>query len=106
MVSTILKCYLWRSDNELEALCVDFDIAAQGETYEEAFEQLKGAIETYVEYVHSLPQHEHLKFFTRRSPLALRIKLALFSKITGLLRPVSNNGPKGTVQETFEYATT
>ena len=106
MANTVLKCYLWRCDDEWEALCVDLDIAAQGETYDEAFEQLKGAIETYVEYVRALPQHEHLKFLTRRSPLTLRLKLALSSRISGLLGPVSGNGPKGTLQETYEYAAT
>ena len=106
MPNALLKCYLWRSDDEWEALCVDLDIAAQGETYDEAFDQLKGAIETYVEYVHALPEHEHLKFLTRRSPLSLRLKLALLSRITGLLGPVSSDGPKGTTLETYEYAAT
>ena len=106
MPYTTLKCYLWRSGDGWEAVCVDFDIAAQGETHDEAFEQLKGAIETYVEYVHALPRHEHSTFLTRRSPTSLRLKLALLSKITGFLRLVPSDEPKGTLHETYKYATT
>ena len=72
-----LTCYAWGKPGDWEGLCVDLDLAAQGENFEEVRRELGDAIETYLDYVADLPENEQARFLNRKAPLRLRCQLAL-----------------------------
>ncbi len=72
-----LTCYAWGKSGDWEGLCVDLDLAAQGENFEEVRRELGDAIETYLDYVADLPENEQGRFLNRKAPLRLRLQLAL-----------------------------
>lgn len=77
-------CYAWGRPGDWEAVCVDFDLAAQGESLEDVRRELADAIETYLEYVASLPENEQPRFLNRKAPLGLRLRLAFLHRTFGL----------------------
>ena len=78
-------CYAWGRLGDWEAVCVDFDLAAQGESLEEVRGELGDAIETYLSYVADLPQNEQASFLNRKAPLGLRLRLAFLHRLFALL---------------------
>ena len=48
-MTKFLTCYATGDSGGWEAICVDFDIAVQGKSFEEVFQELKVAIREYVE---------------------------------------------------------
>ena len=78
--------YAWGNGGEWEAICVDFDIAVQGDSLEEVKRELQDAVETFLDYVHDLPANEQGPFLSRKSPLALRLRLELAYRSFRLLR--------------------
>ncbi len=80
-----LTCYAWGRPGDWEALCVDYDLPAQGKTLEEVRRELADAVDTYLEYVADLPESEQRAFLSRKAPLNLRLRLALASKISWML---------------------
>ena len=81
-------CYAWGREGEWEALCVDFDLPAHGESFEEVKREIQDAIETYVSYVDELPEPERTTLLNRKAPLALRLKLQFLYRVYGLLNLV------------------
>ena len=80
-----LTCYAWGKPGNWEALCVDFDIPAQSESFEQVRRELADAVDTYLDYVSDLPKSEQRRFLNRKAPLSLRLRLALMSKISRTL---------------------
>ena len=78
-------CYAWGREGEWEALCVDFDLAAHGRSFEEVRSEMQDAIETYVSYVSELPEPERTRLLNRNAPLVLRLKLGFLHRVYGLL---------------------
>ena len=78
-------CYAWGREGEWEALCIDFDLAAHGSSFEEVRNELQDAIETYVSYVAALPEPDRSRLLSRKAPLGLRLKLGLLCGAYGLL---------------------
>lgn len=74
-----LRCYAEGRKGQWEAVCLDFDLAVQGETFEEVHAELVQAIRGYLEYVQTLPERERAQFMRRRAPLAMRVKFLLFA---------------------------
>ena len=79
-----VTCYAWGVPGDWEAICVDFDLAAQGESFDEVRSELSDAIETYLEYVAELPENERARFLNRKAPLGLRLHLALLRRVFAL----------------------
>lgn len=84
-----LTCYIEGSDNQWEAICLDFDIAVQGISARDVEDHLLDAIRSYLEYAYSLPEAERAAFLDRQVPLFLRLKFvwnviksALFKNIS------------------------
>ena len=77
-------CYAWGRPGDWQAICVDFDLAVQGESLEDVRRELADAIETYLEYVAGLPQDEQARFLNRKAPLGLRLRLAFLHRTFGL----------------------
>ena len=80
-----ITCYAWGKPGDWEALCVDFDIPAQGESFEQVRRELADAVATYLDYVSDLPESEQRRFLNRKAPLSLRLRLALMSEISRTL---------------------
>ena len=80
-----LTCYAWGKPGHWEALCVDYDIPAQGDSFEDVRPELADAVGTYLDYVSDLPENEQRAFLSRKAPLSLRLRLALASRISRTL---------------------
>ena len=65
-----LRCYAQRdAPGVWVALCLDFDLAAQGETFEDARNHLDGMITEYVADALTGPDHDHAAtLLNRRAP--------------------------------------
>ena len=72
-----LRCYAYADDGSWQALCTDFDIAVEADSFQEAKESLKICIQMYLEEISELPEVERKRFLGRKSPWHLRSKLAM-----------------------------
>ena len=77
-------CYAWSSTDGWEAICVDFDVAAQADSLEEVRNGLFDAIDTLLSYAEELPESEKSRLLNRKAPLGLRLKLAALHWISRL----------------------
>ena len=102
-----LTCYAWGKPGDWEALCVDYDLAAQGDSFEEVRSELADAVETYLDYVSELPENEQRAFLSRKAPLNLRLRLALASNISWMLSAAKlTSDSKGLVRARFVVTST
>ncbi len=69
-----LRCYAEGGPGDWEAICLDLDIAVQGETFEEVYRSLGEAIALYGEAVSDLPADERARLVQRPSPLSVRLR--------------------------------
>ena len=74
--NVILRCYAEGSQGHWEALCLDFDLAVQGKSFDEVYRELNSMIGSYVETVSEYPEKERRRFLNRRAPFLLRLKFA------------------------------
>ena len=84
-----VTCFAWVREGIWEALCVDFDLTAHGQSLEEVKREIQDAIETYISYVSELPESERSGLLNRKAPRALRLKLELYyggSRLLNFLR--------------------
>lgn len=72
-----LTCYAWGKPGDWEAICVDLDIATQGESYEEVKRDLELAVEDFLDYAAELPELDRKSILSRRVPRLLRMRLEL-----------------------------
>lgn len=72
-----LTCYVEKRGENWEGVCIDFDIAVQGHSFEEIQGKLGRAIREYVEHVKELPEAEQGRFWNRRVPLHVRFAFAV-----------------------------
>lgn len=75
-------CYAWSSNEGWDAICVDFDLAAQGNSFEEVRSELLDAIDTLLSYAAELPESERKRLLNRKAPLGLRLKLAALHRLS------------------------
>ena len=73
----ILRCYAIKGADGWEAICVDLDIAVQGDSFTDVTRKLGEALRSYAEYVNSLPAQERELFINRRAPWHVRARMAL-----------------------------
>ena len=59
--------------NEWEALCLDLDIAVQGQSFDEVRNRLSDAIATYLEDAAVEAEPHRTRLLTRRAPLSVRL---------------------------------
>jgi len=69
----ILRCYARGQHGKWEAFCIDFDLAVQGDSFDEVYNSLAKAVGSYVERVHELPEADQERLLNRRAPLASRL---------------------------------
>ncbi len=70
----MLRCYAEGRDGEWDAICLDLDIAVQGDSFEDVFRELDEAVALYLESVAELPDSERARFLRRPAPLSVRLK--------------------------------
>ena len=56
-----LLCYASGHGHDWEAICLDLDIAVQGQSFDEVFNDLNEAIALYLESVRELPEAERAR---------------------------------------------
>lgn len=103
-----LTCYAWGKPGDWQALCVDLDIATQGESFEEIREDLQLAIEDFLDYAAELPEANRNFLLSHRVPLAERLRLLLrhqwataVASIQRLLGPLNRSSKSATVSVIF-----
>ena len=72
-----LTCYAWGKPGDWEALCVDLDIATQGDSFAEVKRDLELAVEDFLDYAAELPENNRKFLLNRRAPWGLHLRLAL-----------------------------
>lgn len=72
-----VKCFAFGRDDRWQALCVDFDLAVQGASLEEATRLLDAAVQAYVEAAAAEAPAAAARLLRRSAPLAVRAKLEL-----------------------------
>lgn len=77
MDSMVVKCYARGFPGRWEAICVDFDIAVQGRSFEDVKRLLEGAVKTYIEDACAEEPRVARRLLGRKSPLSLRLRLML-----------------------------
>ena len=82
-MNRIIRCHAEGIPGAWEAICLDFDLSVQGESFEQVYRDLNTSIEIYMEYVNGLPEAERAAFARRRVPLTLRLRF-LWYVIRGL----------------------
>ena len=71
-----LRCYAEGSQGHWEAICLDFDLAVQGKSFDEVYRELNDMIGSYLKTVATYPEQERRRFLARRAPFLLRLKFA------------------------------
>ena len=69
-----LHCYASGRDGQWEAICLDLNIAVQGDSFDEVMQSLKDGVSLYLETVFSLPAQDRAHLLHRPSPLSVRMK--------------------------------
>ena len=72
-MSKTIHCYAVGADGEWEAICLDLDIAVQGDSFPEVFESLNKAVALYLKTVMTLPEPKRDRLLTRAAPLSVRL---------------------------------
>lgn len=74
----VVRCYAEGRGDRWEALCLDFDLAVQGRSFEEVYASLREAILIYLETVADLPNGaDQRRLLNRSAPLSVRFKFFL-----------------------------
>ena len=74
---TALQCYAYRRGQRWRAICVDLDIAVDGESSPAVVATLDNCIDMYLERVAELPAEERRRLLSRRAPWRVRASLAI-----------------------------
>ena len=69
-----LRCIAHGQDGHWEALCLDLDIAVQGDSFDEVYASLNEAIALYFESVSALPAADRRRLLERSAPLRVRLE--------------------------------
>ena len=99
-----LKYYTWRHGADWEAICTDLDLAVQGTSLQEVREEIRNAIDTYLEYLSELPKDERDRLSKQKSPLSLRMSLRLQCWIFGLFSLRKNDALENSPVQMFQVA--
>jgi predicted RNase H-like HicB family nuclease len=81
-------------DDRWWAICLDFDIAVQGESFPEVRDSLHEAIDAYLDRASDLPEDEPAQLLQRRAPWHLRAKFHLLPLLETLRGQGDSNCPR------------
>lgn len=80
-----VRCYAYGAGNDWQAICVDLDIAVDGDSLREARNSLVSCIELYLERIAELPEEEQKQYLARKSPWLVRSKLAYKAWLSNIM---------------------
>ena len=80
----MVRCYSEGDGDRWEAVCLDFDLAVQGQSFEEVYRDLLKAIAEYVEYVSTLPQPDRARLLNRQAPLTMRLRFLWYALVMSI----------------------
>lgn len=87
-MARLIRCFAQRHGNRWEAICLDFDLAVQGDSFEDVYRSLDTAVDEYVKYIATIEDSaERQAFLNRRVPFGLRLKFTLSLIVASLLLP-------------------
>lgn len=94
----ILHCYAIKDGSQWVAMCLDFDLAAQGDTFDEARQSLDGQIRSYVEDALIGDDQQHAPaLLARKAPFTewvkywlLLAKVRLLNLRSGMFQPFTD----------------
>ncbi len=69
-----LLCYAEGAHGQWEAVCLNFDLAVQGASFEEVRAKMHNAILVYLDTIADYPPEERRRFLKRNAPLSLWLK--------------------------------
>jgi len=69
-----LHCYAHGDESGWEAICLDLDVAVQGDSFDDVYRGLNEAITLYVESLADLPAPDRDRLLREAAPLAVRFK--------------------------------
>ena len=75
----MLLCHAKGHTGDWEAICLDLDIAVQGESFEDVFGSLNESISLYMKTVEELPEADRARLLHRRAPLSVRFKFFFYA---------------------------
>ena len=75
----MLLCHAKGHIGEWEAICLDLDIAVQGESFEDVFGSLNKSITLYLDTVEELPEADKARLLHRRAPLSIRLRFFFYA---------------------------
>ena len=76
---TALQCYAYRRGQRWHAICVDLDVAVDGESSPAVVATLETCIDLHLERVAELPAEERRRLLSRRAPWRVRAPLAIYT---------------------------
>ncbi|RXF75531.1 hypothetical protein [Hansschlegelia zhihuaiae] len=76
MTKRTLQCFAFGRPGDIQAICVDLDIAVEARTFDEAKARLNQAIGEYIKSAMAESPEVAQQLLHRRAPLFLRLKLA------------------------------
>ena len=73
----VLRCIAEGRQGQWEAVCLDFDLAVQGDSFDEVYHQLNDMIVSYVQEVCEYEEKDRTRLLSRRAPFLLRLKFVM-----------------------------
>src|SRR5260370_42139894 len=86
----ILSCYARGVGSSWEGICLDLDIAVQGDSFQDVSRRLRDAITSYLDYIETLPERDRERLMYRRAPLWTRSRWILGAISTMVFRRTNN----------------
>jgi len=84
--------FVERNGSNWEAVCLDFDLAVQGRSYDEAIAKLRDQVLLFLDGLDDLPPADQERLLRRRVPLHLQLRW-LTTAAWSLLRRRPGAGP-------------
>lgn len=84
----IVRCYAKQQEGQWVALCIDLDLAAQGETLESVREKLSEQVASYLEEAISIDRAHAVTLLTRKAPFRYRAEYQWLRALHGVMRRV------------------
>jgi hypothetical protein len=89
----VLSCYaVGRGEHSWEAICLDLDIAVQGDSFADVSHKLGEAIHSYIESVVVLPEADQNRLLNRRAPWHVRSRFIVGAILTMVFHRRNSGG--------------
>ena len=88
-MKNLIRIHAEGQDKLWKVVCLDFDVAVRGDSFQDALESLDIAMSEYVQYIRRLPEDEQSALLGRKAPFALLIKFA-WLVFQAIFKPNSN----------------